>query len=139
MITLTETDGAWVIDVAGSEVSQVVLTVRLGLSLLDGDGDTLEVALGTPIRVHDPGGATTVVDPEVPTGGLGQLAVALRFQRPAHCSVAQSGALSLHFADGLGLDVPPDPEFEAWEIDHPEPPPYKLVGMIGGEVAVWSS
>ena len=49
----------------------------------------------------------------------------------------KDGSLELRFTDGDALTVPPDPDYEAWELAGPEG--MLVVSTPGGGLAVWKA
>jgi hypothetical protein len=66
---------------------------------------------------------------------LGPL-LALYPDRLEEASVEADGSLRLTFLSGARITVPPNPQFEAWQVNGPED--YLVVCAPGGALAVWS-
>jgi len=65
----------------------------------------------------------------------GRILVVLN-QVVSNSTAEDSGALSLTFSNGTTLRVEPHEMYEAWTVSGPHG--MKVVGMPGGELAVWS-
>lgn len=135
VIELVSDRGNFAVRLEEAEVTQVALDYRFVLTVHDGGPDALQIVISTPLEFMEPGQTTPVrVDPESAETSLGQLVMAARHQPLTSCIVdGQSGKLALRLGE-LAIEVPPSPDFEAWDLDHPR---FKLVSMAGGEVAVW--
>jgi hypothetical protein len=135
MIDLQETSNGLMVKVNNAQVSQVVLTVQLGITVRDEDGDYLGIVISTALRWRKSQMPEEIfVDPENDDSNLGSLILALRYQRLTTCAIAGNGTLRLEFASGLTITVPPDPTFEAWDLDHRQ---FKVIGTPNGELAIW--
>lgn len=78
----------------------------------------------------------TLIDPEKASTELGALSVAVRHRQAHTCVVTPDGALKLEFGEGLTIEVPSDPQYEAWQMGAPQA---KIISMPGGELAVWEA
>jgi Family of unknown function (DUF6188) len=57
-------------------------------------------------------------------------------KRTVDAASTTDGLLTLSFTDGVMLRCPPDPQYEAWQVVGGSPP-YLVVCLPGGELAVW--
>jgi uncharacterized protein DUF6188 len=135
MMRLEEQSGEFNLIFRDAQVIRVILDYRLGIIIQDYEDDRLEVVIENRFFARtEKDMPATKISPEESTTDLGTLAVSLRFQRLSQCHVAQRGTLTLGFESGLTLEIPPDPHYEAWDLDHRS---FKLIATPGGELAVW--
>lgn len=73
----------------------------------------------TPFTVRAASGDELQLDPEGPPNLLGPALMA-RHQQLTSGYVSPEGVLCLHFGNGLQIEVPPDPQYEAWTLG-PDP------------------
>lgn len=120
-----------------ADVTRVALTDRVAFDVTDRDRDTLRVSLATPFEVRHARGETWTLDPERDDDErLGRLAFALRRAWLASCAATGDGTLTVTLEGGVTIVAPADPDDEAWELAHER---FQVVGMAGGELAVWES
>ena len=103
-------------------------------------GVALETADGTELRIESrfsvlDGTQLVHVDPDH-LDQTGRSVVLLLRQRVSRASIDESGALSLRFASGHGLDCKPDEQFEAWTLTTVGGE--RMVCMPGGGVVYWT-
>jgi Family of unknown function (DUF6188) len=136
VILLQRSNGGFLGKFDDAEVIQVLLDFRFALSIQDGDqAEKLDVAIATTFSARStPDGRAAQYDPEASDPALGALAVAVRFQRVTECRVTSEGLLRLGFASDLQLEVPPSPDYEAWQLDSSD---LKIIAKPGGGLAVW--
>lgn len=116
-------------------VTRVVLTDRVSFDVTDRDRDALRVTLATPFEVRHRRGEVWRLDPERDDDErLGRLAFALRHAWLATCGASADGTLTVQLEGGMTIAAAPDPGDEAWELAHER---FQVVGMAGGELAVW--
>lgn len=135
VIELVSDDDGYAIRAEDAEVTQVLVDYRLGFIIADGGTETLRVTISTPFEFTPAGEMESVrIDPEGAEAALGRLVLEARHQRLTSCLVDKSGRLRMRLGE-MSIDVAPDSEYEAWDVDHPQ---FKLVAMPGGEVAEWN-
>lgn len=138
VVTATELasiNGRWQLPLIGCDVRQCIVDYALTL-ILDRDGEGFEVRIGDRFTFQPAGGGAGVVmdaDPE-PTG-LGPV-LGLPRTSVTESAAFDGGRLTLSFADGSAIEVPPSEDYEAWEVTGPRG--LRLICMPGGEFAVWN-
>src|ERR1700733_2430443 len=127
-----ETSGRrYEVTLVGAQVCLVTLDYRLGINLLDAENRPLHIVIATKFSLIAAAGKPAItLLPEENSTELGALAVALRFREAEACLVRDDSTLHLRFAGGVELDVPADPDYEAWELDGPG---FKVVATPGAE------
>jgi hypothetical protein len=116
------------------EVSQIVFSVQLGITVCDKDLDYLDIIISSPFRIRkESDGEWQEIDPEGDDPRLGDVVFALRYKHLKSCHIAKSGTLFLEFDQGLAIEVTPDAHYEAWDVDQKR---FKIVATPGGELAV---
>jgi hypothetical protein len=129
----TETSDGWVIPMSGATVTQCRVDSAFTMVATAPDNGTFEVRIETGLRcslIPD----ERLLDPEddprqlAPLLGLLQLEV-------LRATASSRGELALRFVDGTRLDVPADPDYEAWTLNGPNG--LLLVSIPGGDVGVW--
>lgn len=130
-----EHDGAFEVTFDHAEVTLVQLDARLRLVITDSPHEACDIVMATKLRVRrgpdDPG---DTINPGEASSGLGELAVTLRWQVARRCLLTADGVLTLELESGLTIDVPPHPDYEAWQVRCPG---YMIIATPGGELAVW--
>jgi hypothetical protein len=100
---------------------------------------SLEIAIGGKFAMITPDGQQLTMDPS-PDGNIMHLAPFLRILRQV-CSKGiafNEGSLLLVFADSTRIEVPVDPDFEAWNAsDVRGLDGLKVVSLPGGDLAIW--
>jgi hypothetical protein len=133
-LRLERNNAGFEVSLVDAQVNLVLLDFRLGIHALDLHNESLKIAIGTSFSFRQPGAPATTLEPEEANPALGALAVTLRHQQVRRCVVKTGGDLELEFGSGLMIEVPPDPHYEAWQLDLPG---HKIIAMPGGELAVW--
>jgi hypothetical protein len=133
-LRLEKNDEGFAVSLVAAQVNLVLLDFRLGLHILDVDDESLKIVIATRFSSRQDNGPTKTLDPKESDPALGALAVAVRHQTARTCRVTRDGTLRLGFDSGLMLEVGPDPDYEAWQLDLPGG---KIIAMPGGELAVW--
>jgi hypothetical protein len=127
--------GAFEVTFNHAEVTLVQLDARLRLVITDSPHEPFDIVMATKLRVRrgadDPG---STINPSEASSGLGELAVALRWQPARRCLLTADGVLTLELESGLTINVPPHPDYEAWQVLCPG---YRIIATPGGELAVW--
>jgi hypothetical protein len=127
--------GAFDVTFDHAEVTLVQLDARLRLVITDSPHEPFDIAMATKLRVRrgadDPG---STINPSEASSGLGELAVALRWQPARRCLLTADGVLTLELESGLTINVPPHPDYEAWQVLCPG---YLIIATPGGKLAVW--
>lgn len=115
----------------GQEISRICFDYAVVLITVDGT----ELRIESPFRLASPAGdLTTVVEPDH-LDRSGKEVVGLLRQRIAEADIADSGELSIRFADGQHLVCSPDEQFEAWTLVSAAGE--RMVCLPGGGVAHW--
>jgi hypothetical protein len=128
-------DGEFNFTLEDAQVSHTVLGAQFDIYIKDPTRTGLKITITTPFRVGgSEGPLSEPIDPEKDDPRIGKLILNLRRKELVLCYVDPDGTLKLRFDDGLAIVVGPDPEYEAWELDHPK---FKIVGAAGGELAIW--
>lgn len=116
-------------------VSYITLTVRLEFGIRDATRDTLKVVISTPFCVGETeGDLSAPIDPEKDDPRIGELILRLRHKILTESHADPDGTLRLRFDNGVVIVVGPDPQYEAWDIDHSD---FKVVSAAGGELSIW--
>jgi Family of unknown function (DUF6188) len=114
--------GGLVIHLDGWELNRCCLDYQVSLEFVDfRDEDregTFLVVIGTPFLIHAADGAPRRADPGDLPNTIAPVLGFLR-QRLVGASVDNAGALHLRFGDVAEIEVPPHPDFEAWQIQGP--------------------
>jgi hypothetical protein len=119
-----------VLPVRGEPVTRLALEAAAVVLLL---ANGVEVRIEGLLRLHPAGGTPVELDPgEDPD--LAPL-LALRRATVVAGSAHDDGRLELVVAGGALLEVPVDPQYEAWQLVAPGG--VRLVSLPGGELAVW--
>lgn len=130
-MTLVESDGGWVLPLAGCQVTRC--TFDYSVALLFDSGFEVTVESAFVLREGDGGDVRLVPgDPQT-------LAPALTvWQRTAAYAFAhEDGRLELRFADGGVIGVPSGDRYEAWNLTGPGG--LLVVSLPGGDLAIWSA
>ena len=91
--------------------------------------------ISTPFRVGESEDAPSeLIDPEKYDPRIGEVILRLRFKTLTKCRIDPNCILKLMFDDGFVVVIGPDPQYEAWEIEHKK---FKIVGVAGGLFAIW--
>jgi hypothetical protein len=119
----------------GAQVSYVGIGAQFDIYIHDTTPTVLKITISTPFRVGESEDSLgEPIDPEKDDPRLPGLILRLRRKVLDQCHVDPGGTLKLRFDDGLVMIVGPDPEYEAWELDHAKS---KIIGAAGGELAIW--
>jgi hypothetical protein len=124
-------DGGWSLQLHHATVHRCTSEPALTLELRDGDDAGMLRIEGR--FVVTAGSVTHRLDAEKPADL--DPARALVGQRIAMGRVLSAGLLEIRFEDGRILRVPPDDDFEAWELSGPRG--MRVVCAPGGEISVW--
>jgi hypothetical protein len=118
-----------------AQVSYAGLGAQFDIYIQDAAQAGLKITITTPFRIGEAERPLSEpIDPEKDDPRIGKLILSLRRKKLVLCHVDPDGTLKLRFDDGLVIVVEPDPEYEAWELDHAR---FKIVGAAGGELAIW--
>lgn len=129
------TDNEFDFILEGAQVSYVGIGAQFDIYIQDTTPAVLKVTISTPFQVgQSDGPLSELIDPEKDDPRLPGLILSLRRKVLERCHVHPDGTLRLRFDDGLVIIIGPDPEYEAWELDHAK---FKIVGAAGGELAIW--
>src|SRR5271154_4583082 len=127
--------GAFEVTFNHAEVTLVQLDAGLRLVITDSPPEPFDIVMATELRVRrsaeDPG---DTIDPSEASSRLGELAVSLRWRPARRCLLTADGVLTLELESGLTIDVPPHPDYEAWQVLCPG---YRIIATPGGKLAVW--
>jgi hypothetical protein len=129
-IYATDWNGGYVLNLDGEPVYRCSLDRQLRL-LLGTSG--VEIVIASPFElVKDED--RWVLDPERPEEIAPAFQVLWRIV--SNVTVENDGRLVIGFFDGTIVNVPSDPDYEAWEIVAENG--LRLICMPGGEVAYWA-
>lgn len=114
--------------VVGCSVTEIRVDYAFTL-ILD---DSWMLRIECPLVVTSGSSEPTVVDPSPDPDVMGPL-LSLLGSRVSDARATADGALSLSFSTGVSIDVPVDPDFEAWILvaDNGE----QLIALPGGDTA----
>ncbi len=132
---LIEMADHWVIPLGGKTVTQI--RIDYAFSLIIWESRDLDFAVRIEGRfIFQVGNEEYALDAEE---GAHTLCPALAiFGKTIQSALAhKDGTLELTFSDDSRVLVPPDPQYEAWEVSGPGG--MLLVSLPGGSLAVWSS
>lgn len=117
----------------GQVVSQLSLDHATSIQTVDGT----ELRIETPFQISTADPAQLVeVNPDH-LSDTSSAVVRLLHQEIVDATIDETGALSLHLAQGARLACPPDPTFEAWTLVTATGD--LVVCMPGGDVAHWAN
>lgn len=130
---IKRSDG-WEVDLAGLAVTDTSIDRAFVIVLWDGDdqwearieGAFAWTADGRPPVRYEP-------DTGLEVGAVPQVVGSV----VSHLWVTASGELQIQFEDGSRIEVDVDDRYEAWQITGPDR--ILIVGMPGGQVAVWNA
>jgi hypothetical protein len=127
-VTLLESDGGWVLPLAGCQVTRCSFDHSVALLFDKGFVVTIE----STFLLREGG------DVRLVPGDPRTLAPALTFwQRTVVFAFAhEDGRLELRFAEGGTIDVPAGDRYEAWNLTGPGG--LLVVSSPGGELVIWS-
>jgi hypothetical protein len=135
VIELAEIHDGWQLLVHDAQVGQVAVGHELRIVLYGDNGESAEITIATPFRVrYGESGTWSEIDPETDDSSLGQLILNLRNRSLLGGFAQRAGTLSLELAGPVAIQVPPHPQYEAWDVDAKQ---FKIVGVPGDEPAVW--
>lgn len=117
--------------VVSRRVERINSDQAIGIVLADGS----EIRIETVFRLTRPGLGVLVVDPQdLPSEQ--ELAEALLGRTLEHATAdAATGALDLTLEAGVRLEVPSDPDFEAWSLVRLDGS--QTVSLPGGRLSSW--
>jgi len=122
------------VSLENAKVNLVLLDFRLGINALEADRGSLQIVISSSFSTRVGSGMPAVtLDPEDASPALGALAVAVRFQELRKCHI-KDGTLMLEFGSGQTIEVPPNTDYEAWQLDGTD---FKIIATPGGELAIW--
>jgi Family of unknown function (DUF6188) len=133
-IDVTESVEAWSIPVAGQRITRVCADYA-SVGLLASNGVYMNIEAS--FTYLGSSGIESALDPD---GDAMDLAPMLRLRRlgVTECVAFKDGRLDVKFEDESRIQVPMDPEFEAWEICGPGGVDgLKITSMPGGGLAIW--
>lgn len=114
----------------GQTVSRVCFDYGLVIQM----SSDCELRIETTANFREAGQPSIRFAPETP-GAVAMQLVQLMRREVSRAEVSSSGTLSLIFSDETELVVPPDSDYEAWQLIGPD---WRVVCMPGGELATWS-
>lgn len=122
-----------VIPLKGRSVSRCYLDFAFGIQFLSQGPETI-VRIETPFRIAYPD-----AEYELSPARVADMCKALHILHKAvdEALALQDGTLKLRFVDGTRVIVPPDPDYEAWQISGPNG--RLLASLPGGGLAEWSA
>lgn len=133
-LELNETEDGWVLPVAGHQVTRCCIDyAAVGLLVDNGVYITIEGVF----KSVDMSGRAELLDPD---GDALNLAPVLKFRRMyiTEGTAFKDGSLEVKFDGGSRILVPPDSEYEAWNIGGPGGiDGLKIVSTPGGELSIW--
>jgi len=121
----------------GRVVSAITVNFQFSLALTGddavvGDNDVV-LCLEGGFTYRDSGGGAHELDPSADRAGLG-VALGL-FPNAVTEATVNEGVLHLAFDDGSRVVVPPQDDYETWQISGPGTS--LIVSLPGGELAIW--
>ena len=126
-------DAGWFLG-GGWELSQIVIDHRLTL-IWTLEGHSFQVVVENPFLLVRRDGARFSVDPERKES-LRPLLDLFGEQLADAYADETDGSLGLALVDGGRIEVATHPKYESWELNAPGT---KLIGLPGGEIAVFQS
>lgn len=119
------------LQLVGNQVAFIGVDFRITLRF----SNNCVVSLESVFSITDTTGTETVVDPE---GDKARFVPVLRLHNQTVESVRIDGStLTMKFSDGSVLVAGPDDDYESWSYTGPESTPTRVIGMPGGELAIW--
>jgi hypothetical protein len=115
----------------GRTVSRCCLDFALAIHFLS-EGDDTALGIGGPFSLWLGKAQWNMSPTSIPEVGN---ALQIMGQRVDRAMALASGELELDFANGLQLRVPPDPDYEAWDLVGASG--LRVVSLPGGGLAVW--
>lgn len=133
-VDLIEADDYWRLPIAGMAIDQCCFDFAVVLRL--GSGAAMwEIRISQPFAVVGSDGTEQLVLPEEHSHVEAVLAL-LRHEVEEALGY-KDGRLELKIVGGASVQVPPDEGYEAWEAAGPDG--MKVIGLPGGDIAVWRS
>lgn len=121
------------LDLVSCGVEQFDSEYAITLRLSDGS----EVRIETKFELRCPSQEVAVFDPQNLDSGQGLLGALLGRAVDRATADEVTGFLAVVFADGVGLDVAADPDYEAWSFVGRDGS--RLVSLPGGGLSRWRS
>jgi Family of unknown function (DUF6188) len=134
-MTYSQEHDGWLLPVARGQVTRVCVDNAEVKILCNG----VEISIGGQFFMTNSNGERFIIDPS-PSGDASHLAPFLRIvRRTVEEAIAfTDGRLSVTIDDGTLIEVPVDPQFEAWNAAGPGGiDGLKVVSLPGGELAIW--
>jgi hypothetical protein len=114
---LIEVDDGWELAVSGWQVTRCFVDpAAFGLLVDGGEGETLRLYLETTFAVSDADRHATYGQRDAKPADYAPL-LSLMGRPVSRIHISRSGDLSIDFEDAAAIHVPPDPQFEAWELE----------------------
>jgi hypothetical protein len=131
--SLVEYGDRWLVPLQGKKVTRCFVDSAFGLELWESD-NTTTIRIEGPFTVQEHGVAQRL-SPEQPKT-LGS-ALSLLGKTVATVNVYKDGCLTMNFADGSDLSVPPNAAYEAWEVVSSRG--LRVVSTPGGTLSIWQA
>jgi hypothetical protein len=136
--TPEKTLDGWVIPVGEGIVTRITIDYQFGIMIFVDTRRSIQVNIEGRFTYYD-GTESESVNWQLPAE-LGRF-LTLHNEVVSGLRVSNEGELTLEFVDGRRIDVPPDPNFEAFEVradTSGELDGFRFIGMPGGGVAEWT-
>ena len=126
----------WVLPVSGHVVDRCCFGHDLEIVLAAVQGPDVTIQISAKFVLVDAVGRRWPLRPDAAATALAPVLglIGLNVDR---AEAMKDGTLEIMFADGISVNVPPDPDYEAWEFTGERGA--KLISLPGGDVAVWKS
>lgn len=133
-VDLIEADDHWRLPIAGMAIDQCCFDFAVVLRL--GVGAAMwEIRISQPFAVIGSDGREQLVVPE--HHAHVEAVLGLLRHEVEEAIGYKDGRLVLKLVGGASVQVPPDEGYEAWEAAGPDG--MQLIGLPGGDIAVWKS
>lgn len=133
---LQERDDRWIIPVGDGEVVRVSLDYARVTVMCD----AVAINIGGRMVITSPSGELAEVDPDPGVNSPISLAPVLPVLRNTIQEVIafKTGGLFIGFADGSEIEVPADPDYEAWEaVELGNAQGLRVISGPGGKLTIW--
>jgi hypothetical protein len=132
LVDIREEQEHWVILMEGWQVTQLRVDAAFGLVFWRSNNAEISIRIGNDFSYNE-GEDQYALSPSQPTA-LGP-ALALLGQEISAATTTKNGGLYLRFGSAISVSVPPDPQYEAWELSGPKG--FLVVCTPGGELSIW--